>query len=240
MAVEAGGYVYTSADSGTTWTEQVGSGLRAWSTVASSADGNRLVAGAIFDYVYTSADGGVTWTQQTSASAGNWSAVASSASGARLAAGNNGSTIRTAVAPVEPDAPTSLIGTAGDGRVQLSWAAPTDDGGSAITDYTVEYRVTGSGSWSTFSHAASTAMSASITGLTNGTSYDFRVSAVNSIGTGAPSAVIVATPSVQTPPASGSPGEDDELAATGADATLATLVATVLLVAGSILLKKYF
>lgn len=41
-----------------------------------------------------------------------------------------------------PAAITDLAGTAGDTEVDLTWTAP-DDGGSAITDYSVEYRVTG-------------------------------------------------------------------------------------------------
>jgi hypothetical protein len=39
-----------------------------------------------------------------------------------------------------PAAITDLFGTPGDGQVVLTWTAP-DDGGSAITDYVVQYRV---------------------------------------------------------------------------------------------------
>ena len=34
-----GGYIYTSTDSGATWTEQTASGKRVWSYIASSSDG---------------------------------------------------------------------------------------------------------------------------------------------------------------------------------------------------------
>jgi hypothetical protein len=87
--------------------------------------------------------------------------------------------------PTAPDAPTSLSGTAGDGQVSLSWTAPSNDGGAAITDYTVQYSTNGGSTWTTFSRAASTATTATVTGLTNGTVYSFRVAAVNSVGTGA-------------------------------------------------------
>ena len=43
-----------------------------------------------------------------------------------------------------PGAPTALDGTAGDAQIVLTWAAPSSNGGSAITDYEVQYR-TGTG-----------------------------------------------------------------------------------------------
>ena len=69
------------------------------------------------------------------------------------------------------------------------------NGGSAITDYVVEYSSNGGTSWSTFADGTSTVTSATVTGLTNGTAYTFRVSAVNAAGTGAASATASATPS---------------------------------------------
>jgi hypothetical protein len=86
---------------------------------------------------------------------------------------------------VAPAAPTSLSGTAGDAQVALSWTAPSNDGGAAITDYTVQYSTDSGSTWTTFSRAASTATSVTVTGLTNGTAHTFRVAAVNSAGTGA-------------------------------------------------------
>ena len=43
--------------------------------------------------------------------------------------------------PTLPDPPISLSATPGDTQVVLTWTAPFD-GGSAITDYIVQYRVT--------------------------------------------------------------------------------------------------
>lgn len=100
-----------------------------------------------------------------------------------------------------PDAPTSLSATAGDTQVGLTWSAPVNNGGSAITDYLVEYKLTSSGSWNTFNDGTSTSASATVTGLTNNSSYDFRVSAINAIGTSSPSSTATATPSPPTVPA---------------------------------------
>ena len=106
-----------------------------------------------------------------------------------------------------PGAPTSLTTTAGNSRVDLAWSAPASNGGAVISDYLVEYN-SGSG-WTTFTRSSSTATSVRVTGLTNGTSYSFRVSAVNEVGTGttstATSSVLVAT----------APGSPTSLSGTG-------------------------
>jgi len=97
-----------------------------------------------------------------------------------------------------PGAPTGLTATAGDSQASLSWTAPEDNGGYAITDYLVQYKVA-SQPWADFTHTAQTTTSITVTGLTNGSTYDFQVSAVNSIGTGTPSdSVELALPVIST------------------------------------------
>lgn len=86
-----------------------------------------------------------------------------------------------------PTAPTNVAGTPQNTQVALTWTAPSSDGGNAVSDYTVEFSSNGGTSWSTFSDGVSTATSATVTGLVNGTAYVFRVSAVNAAGTGAAS-----------------------------------------------------
>ena len=83
-----------------------------------------------------------------------------------------------------PGAPTSVSGTVGMGQVSLTWTAPAANGGYAITDYTVQYSSNSGSSWTTFSRSASATTSATVTGLTNGTGYMFRVAAVTVLGTG--------------------------------------------------------
>jgi hypothetical protein len=82
-----------------------------------------------------------------------------------------------------PGTPTGVTGTTGDTQISLTWTAPTYTA-AAITDYTVQYSSNSGSTWTTFSRSASTALSATVTGLTNGTSYIFRVAAVSALGTG--------------------------------------------------------
>ena len=81
-----------------------------------------------------------------------------------------------AFSPYMPSAPTTTIGNA---QIDLTWSSATTNG-SAITNYTVEYTPSGV-SPSTVS-TNSTSTSYTVTGLTNGTSYTFKVKATNSIG----------------------------------------------------------
>ena len=78
-----------------------------------------------------------------------------------------------------PHAPTNLTATAGDQKVDLSWTAPSNDGGKTITRY--EYEQNGSGTWTS---TGGTATSYTVGNLTNGQSYTFKVRAVNSLGNG--------------------------------------------------------
>ena len=72
--VSAPGFSFTSRDS-----------VRSWQSVASSADGTKLVAVAQGDQIYTSTDSGATWNPRDSARVSGQS-VASSADGTKLVA----------------------------------------------------------------------------------------------------------------------------------------------------------
>jgi photosystem II stability/assembly factor-like uncharacterized protein len=81
------GLIYTSTDSGMTW-KQATNGTVAgpgWYSVASSADGTKLVAGPGNGAIYTSADSGVTWVSNNTPLR-EWNSVASSADGSHLIA----------------------------------------------------------------------------------------------------------------------------------------------------------
>jgi large repetitive protein len=90
-AVAVNGQIYTSTDSGATWTSRDSN--RAWRSIASSADGTKLAAVVNDGQVYTSTDSGATWTARDS-NRGWWS-IASSADGTKLVAGVYGGRIYT-------------------------------------------------------------------------------------------------------------------------------------------------
>jgi fibronectin type 3 domain-containing protein len=96
--------------------------------------------------------------------------------------------------PTIPAAPTGLAATAGTAQVALSWTAS-----SGATSYNVK-RSTVSGS-GYVSVASPTTASYTNTALTNGTTYYYVVSAVNSVGESANSAQVSATPSIPVGPA---------------------------------------
>jgi len=96
-----------------------------------------------------------------------------------------------------PSAPRNLVGTAGNARITLTFDVPADTGGAAITDYVIQ-RASGGSAWTTVADGVSNATTATITGLTNGTTYSFRVAAVNSASTGAYSGAISAAPAPAT------------------------------------------
>ena len=152
---------------------------------------------AITDYtVQYSSNGGVTWQTATCTGTSTSCTVTGLNPGDsyifKVAATNsvgtgsyssNSSSLLVPSGPSSPDAPTNVSATAGDGQVTVTWTAPTNDGGSAITGYSVQYSSDGGSTWQTAS-CSGTATSCTITGLTNGTGYIFKVAATNSLGTG--------------------------------------------------------
>jgi hypothetical protein len=85
-----------------------------------------------------------------------------------------------------PGAPTIGTALAGDALATVSWTAPVSDGGLPITGYTVTPYVGATALPArTFDSTATTQV---ITGLTNGTTYTFKVAATNGVGTGPQSA----------------------------------------------------
>ena len=108
-----------------------------------------------------------------------------------------------AVAAVPPDAPHNLNVSPDDtGTLDVSWEAPARDGGSAITEYRVQWKET-AGNWDTptdVSQETVTGTTHTITGLTDGVEYTVRVIAVNGVGDGPPSSEATGTPRETTPP----------------------------------------
>ena len=78
----------------------------------------------------------------------------------------------------KPGAPTNARAAKGDQSATVTWTAPTSDGGAPITSYKVTSYPDG-----ITQTVDATQTTATVTGLTNGTSYRFRVTATNRLGT---------------------------------------------------------
>ncbi len=94
-----------------------------------------------------------------------------------------------------PGPPRNLTATPGDGQVSLNWTEPASDGGSPITRY--DYQVDDE-QWVP---TGGTATSHVVRNLVNGTSYTFRVRAVNSVSEDSPSSESVSASDSATPTA---------------------------------------
>jgi len=128
----------------------------------------------------------------------------------------------TPVAPVVitiPGAPTAVNAIAGNAQATVSFAAPSSNGGSVVTSYTVTSNSGKSASGNT--------SPITVTGLSNGTVYTFTVKATNSVGTGSASSVSNSVTPV-APVTVTVPG-----APTGVTATAGSAQATVSFVAPS-------
>ena len=112
------------------------------------------------------------------------------------------SSTANATTPTEPGAPTGLTATAsGTSRINLTWTEPSDDGDASITGYTIEVSPNGSSGWSNLvGNTNNTTTTYSHTGLSTGTTRHYRVSAINSVGTGTASRTANATTGTDTGP----------------------------------------
>lgn len=104
------------------------------------------------------------------------------AAGSQTAGWNYGTNFTITVPPTAPGAPTAVVATASNGQATVSFA-PAPANGSPITKYTVVVNPA-AGTDVDVNTAATTH---TITGLTNGTSYTFTVTATNAVGTSSPS-----------------------------------------------------
>jgi titin len=84
-----------------------------------------------------------------------------------------------------PGAPLNLkISKVSYRTLTLGWSLPSSNGGSAITNYKIEFSSDEGATWTEISHAVSASRSFNVTGLTRGKTYKFRVSAINVVGVG--------------------------------------------------------
>jgi len=138
----------------------------------------------ITGYIVTSTPGGITTTVGpgsltatvsglTNGTAYTFTVVATDSVGNSL--GSSSVSPITPFSPVTvPGAPIGVSATAGNASALVSWSAPFD-GGASITGYTITSNPGGI-------TTTTTSLSATISGLTNGTAYTFTVVATNSVG----------------------------------------------------------
>ena len=130
-----------------------------------------------------------TWTSAASATSGETSKLVTGLTNGSTYyfrvftlsnAGDSGaSATSSAIRPnVTPGTPTGLNVTVGNASASLSWTAPTSNGGSAITSYNVISSPVGGTVSINFA-----ARTATVSGLTNGTDYIYKVTATNAGGT---------------------------------------------------------
>ena len=108
----------------------------------------------------------------------------------RVASVNSVGAVSPAVtsAPVTPRTvagrPLLLSASGSDGQMKLKWKAPGAGGGVAISDYVVQFSGDKGLTWTTVADGVSAATSVTVSGLSAGRRYTFRVGAVNEAGTG--------------------------------------------------------
>ena len=157
---------------------------------------------AITNYEY-SINGGSTWATRQTGTTGSPIVITGLTNGnsynvqirAVNAIGSGAATATSVGTPtaaaVVPGAPSITSVTRGDSQLTVAFTAGSD-GGSVITNY--EYSTDAGSTWTTRSPIATTSPII-ITGLTNGTSYNVQIRAVNSVGSGAATTSTSGTPS---------------------------------------------
>ena len=157
--------IEVSSDGGSSWSDQVANTSNTTTT-----------------YAHTGLGGGDTRHYRVSAINTNGAGTASNVDSA-----TTGTTV--------PGAPTGLSATAsGTTAINLSWIAPGSTGGSAITGYKIEVSLNGTSGWTDqVANTSNTTTTYAHTGLAAGATRHYRVSAINTNGTGTASNVDSAT-----------------------------------------------
>jgi hypothetical protein len=166
---------------------------------------------AITGYTVTAEPGGATCTTTgdtsctvtglTNGTAYTFTVVATNGIGDSAPSARSGSATPLGVA----DAPAVPTVVAGAERLVVRWSAPSDTGGTPITDYVVQYRSATDPTWITLDDGVSPAPVARVTGLANGIGFVFRVAAVNAVGQSEFSAESAAVAPRTTPSRPGRP-----------------------------------
>ncbi|WP_375143108.1 cellulose binding domain-containing protein [Paenibacillus sp. D2_2] len=187
-----GGTTVPAAPAGLTATAGNAQVTLSW-TASSGATGYNVKRATTSGGPYTTVASGVTATSYTNTGLTNGTAYyyvvsavnsagesPNSAAAFATPAGGGGTTV--------PAAPTGLTATAGNGQISLNWSAST-----GATSYNVKRATTSGGTYTTVATGV-TGTTYTNQGLTNGTTYYYVVSAVNSAGESPNSAAASAIP----------------------------------------------
>lgn len=93
-------------------------------------------------------------------------------------------TVQVGIKASPPGAPTIVEAISGDSQATVTWESGSWIGGSSVTDHVVHYSDDGGDTWAVFDDGPDNGLTTTVTGLTPGTAYQFRVAAVNASGTG--------------------------------------------------------
>ena len=165
--------------------------------------------------IEASSDGGTTWriirrnTNSTSTRYSDLNLQPASTRHYRVAAINTAGTgpasnvARATTEATLPGTPRDLTAEAdGTSEIDLSWRAPTTDGGADITGYRVQVSDNGGATWQDLvANTRSTRTTYSHTGLAPASTRHYRISAINRIGLGRASSIASATTDATVPDA---------------------------------------
>jgi hypothetical protein len=166
-----------------------GSAITGYTVVSIPAGGTDTGAGSLsLSHTVTGLTNGTSYTFTVAATNAVGSSAPSAASAAVIPAG-------------APSAPTLVSAVRGNAQATVSFTAPTNNGGSAISGYTVVSSPAGG----IDSNSGTLSLSHLVTGLTNGTAYTFTVVATNAAGPGAASAPSAAVTPATVPDAPATP-----------------------------------
>jgi hypothetical protein len=177
-----------------------GNGQLAVAFTAPASDGGAPITN--YDY---STDNGASWTSHAPAATASPLVItvltngveytvrirAENAAGPGAASNSAEGTPTATPTPEPPSAPTITGITPGNGQLTVDFLAPFNDGGAPVTNY--EYSTSNGLLW-TRCNPAVTSSPLIITGLSNGTTYQVKIRAVNIAGHGAASATASGTP----------------------------------------------
>jgi len=85
--------------------------------------------------------------------------------------------------PSQPYSPTLDAANTGASQISVNWQAPSDNGGSAVTSYTLYWKLSTAGDYvDSYTTANAATLTHIITGLSSGLFYDIKVQATNVVG----------------------------------------------------------